>query len=85
MSHALVSATVIEAVVVAEEDVVGSPSATQTASALVVGRRPHEARWRRAVGVAGGLVVATGAVTGAVAVAGRRPADPVLGSRPSGP
>jgi hypothetical protein len=38
-----------------------------------------EPRWYRIVGVCGGIVVANGAVLGAIAVAGREEVDPVLG------
>jgi hypothetical protein len=38
-----------------------------------------EPRWCRIVGVCGGIVVANGAVFGAIAVAGREEVDPVLG------
>jgi hypothetical protein len=36
-------------------------------------------RWRRIVGLCGGVVIADGAATGAIAVAGRQPVDPILG------
>jgi hypothetical protein len=38
-----------------------------------------EPRWRGIVGVCGGVVIANGAVIGAIAVAGREEVDPVLG------
>jgi len=38
-----------------------------------------EPRWRRMVGVCGGLIVANGAVVGVIALAGREEVDPVLG------